>query len=158
MKKTRMPKVSTVVGKETEILGDLNFSGGLHVDGCIKGNLTSVADTPSLLMISETGRVEGEVRVANLVLNGTVVGDVYVAQRLELASEARITGTVHYSLLEMAMGAEVNGRLVHSDEAEPKRLGYQREKESVPAPERAPNAVRQSEQTEADRPPPIADE
>ena len=129
-----MPKVSTVLGKDTEVLGDLSFSGGLHLDGRIKGNLSSVGDTPALLTISETGRVEGEVRVANLVLNGTVIGDIYVAQRLELAARARVTGTVYYALLEMAMGAEVNGQLVHSNELEPRRLGYQRGEDAVSAP------------------------
>lgn len=133
--KNRMPKVSTVLGKDTEILGDLTFSGGLHLDGRVKGNLSSTGDMPSLLTVSETGRVEGEVRVANLVLNGTVAGDIYVAQRLELASQARVTGTVYYALLEMAMGAEVNGKLVHSNALEPRRLVHQRGSESVPGSE-----------------------
>jgi len=123
MKKFRAPKVSTVVGKDTEIKGDLRFSGGLHVDGAILGNVTGDQDADSAITLSEEGRIEGDVRVSNVILNGTVVGDVFALQRVELAPMARVTGTVYYCFLEMAMGAEVNGQLVHTEE-ETLRLGY----------------------------------
>ena len=124
MKKFRAPKITTVVGKNTEIKGDLTFSGGLHVDGSILGNVTGDQDGNSAITLSEEGKIEGDVRVSNVILNGTVVGDVFALQRLELAPMARITGTVYYCFLEMAMGAEVNGQLVHTEE-ETLRLGYE---------------------------------
>ena len=123
-KRFKAPKVATVVGQGTVITGDVGFSGGLHLDGAIKGNVSGDAENNSTLTVSEQGAVEGDVRVENLILNGAIVGDVYANGRVELASNARVTGTVYYRLLEMAMGAEVNGQLVHSEEEEPRMLGY----------------------------------
>jgi cytoskeletal protein CcmA (bactofilin family) len=97
----------------------VRFSGGLHIDGTVKGNLVAEPGTETVLTVSEKGRIEGDVRVPNLILNGAVQGDVYASERVELASHARVTGNVYYNLIEMAMGAEVNGNLVHR--AEPKR-------------------------------------
>lgn len=107
-------KIDTLIGQGTEITGDVRFSGGLHVDGVVKGNVIATGDGNSVLMLSEHGRIEGEVRVSNVVLNGAVTGDVYAEERIELAPQARVNGNVYYNLLEMAMGAAVNGSLVHS--------------------------------------------
>lgn len=126
IKRFKPPKVSTVVGQGTAISGDLAFSGGLHLDGRVTGNVSGEADTRSTLTVSELGVIEGDVRVENLILNGTVVGDVYASERVELATNARVTGTVYYRLLEMAMGAEVNGKLVHTEEPPKAMLGYDR--------------------------------
>jgi cytoskeletal protein CcmA (bactofilin family) len=112
----KAPKVSTVIGQGTAITGDVHFAGGLHLDGMIRGKVSGEADSRSTLTVSEQGTVEGDVRVENLILNGTVTGDVYASERVELATNARVSGTVYYRLLEMAMGAEVNGQLVHSEE------------------------------------------
>jgi cytoskeletal protein CcmA (bactofilin family) len=116
LRKFKPPKVSTVVGQAARVTGDLNFSAGLHLDGSVIGNVTGEPGAEATLTVSEQGRIEGDVRVDNLILNGTIIGDVYANQRVELASKARVTGTVHYHLLEMAMGAEVNGQLVHAEE------------------------------------------
>jgi len=120
----KAPKVSTVVGKGTEITGDVRFTGGLHLDGKVVGNVDGEPDSASTITVSEQGVIEGDVRVDSLVLNGTVIGDVYANERVELAAQARVTGTVYYRLLEMAMGAEVNGQLVHTEEQEPRMLAY----------------------------------
>ena len=117
-KRFKAPKVSTVIGRGTTISGQVEFAGGLHLDGTIKGNVSGEVDTRSTLTVSEQGTVEGDVRVDNLILNGAVVGDVYANERVELATNARVSGTVYYRLLEMAMGAEVNGQLVHSEQKE----------------------------------------
>jgi len=109
--------IDTVVGAQTRLEGDISFTGGLHVDGIIKGNIVAETGSQSILTVSEKGRIEGDVRVPNLVLNGAVEGDVYAGERVELASHARVTGNVFYDLLEMAMGAEVNGSLVHRSDA-----------------------------------------
>jgi len=126
-KRIRTTKIDTLIGSKSEMLGDVNFSGGLHVDGTVKGNVVAEEDPSSVLTLSETGTVEGEVRVPNVVLNGTVIGDVHAKQHIELASNARITGNVYYRLIEMAMGAEVNGNLVHvaEDLDPPLQLGHQ---------------------------------
>lgn len=110
-KKPMAGKIDTLIGQQTEISGDVHFNGGLHVDGAIKGNV--IASGEAVLMLSEHGRIEGDVRVPNVVLNGAVTGDVHAAERIELASRARVNGNVYYNLIEMAMGAEVNGNLVH---------------------------------------------
>lgn len=115
-KKHKTPKVSTVIGEGTALNGDVVFAGGLHLDGEVRGNLSTPQDASSTLIISEKGRVEGDVHVDTLILNGTIVGDVFVSERVELAAQARVSGTVHYRMLEMAMGAEVNGQLVRVDE------------------------------------------
>ena len=94
IKRFKPPKVSTVIGQGTVITGDVEFAAGLHLDGEIKGNVNGAVDTHATLTISEQGKVEGDVRVENLILNGIVVGDVYASERAELAANARVTGTV----------------------------------------------------------------
>jgi cytoskeletal protein CcmA (bactofilin family) len=105
-------QIDSLIGSGTEIRGDVHFKDGLHIDGIVKGSVIAEGDD-SMLTMSEEGRIEGEVRVHNLVLNGEVVGDVYASEHIELAPAARVTGNVYYNLIEMAMGAEVNGNLVH---------------------------------------------
>jgi len=118
-KRSKPMTVDTMVGQRTELHGDIVFSGGLHVDGTIKGNVTAGPDGSAVLTLSERGTIEGQVRVPCIILNGTVHGDVYASERIELAAHARVAGDVYYNLIEMAMGAEVNGKLVHQVEATP---------------------------------------
>jgi cytoskeletal protein CcmA (bactofilin family) len=138
LKRKRTAKISTVVGQQTMITGDVVFSGGLHLDGRIKGNVTGEGGASSLV-VSHEGVIEGDVRVENLILNGTVIGDVYASERVELATNARVSGTVYYRLLEMAMGAEVNGKLVHTEAPPKAMLGpegpAEAEPEKQPVPE-----------------------
>ena len=125
-KKRRVTKVDSLVGQNTQVMGDFHFRGGLHVDGTVKGNVSSEDEDTSVLSLSDRGTIEGEVRVPYVILNGVVVGDVYASQHIELASSARVEGNVYYNLIEMAMGAEVNGKLVHTSESEraPLALGH----------------------------------
>jgi cytoskeletal protein CcmA (bactofilin family) len=109
----RPAKISSLVGTETEISGDVSFSGGLHVDGTVKGNVVADIDADALLILSETGVIQGEVRAPFIIINGTVNGDVHSSERLELTTKARIKGNVYYNLIEMSIGAEVNGNLIH---------------------------------------------
>jgi cytoskeletal protein CcmA (bactofilin family) len=117
-------RIDTLVGQGTVVTGDLLFTGGLHVDGTIKGNVVAEEGSTALLILSEFGRIEGEVKVPNMVLNGEIVGDVFGSTRVELAPKARVKGSVYYNLIEMAIGAEVNGGLVHQPQGSklPKRL------------------------------------
>lgn len=115
--KARAPRYVTLIGKDTQIRGDVVFSGGLYLEGRIEGNIKSrEGDGDAILTVSEQGRIDGDVQVTNLILNGMVHGDVLGSDRVELAEKARVTGKVQYRLLEMAMGAEVNGELVHQDD------------------------------------------
>lgn len=104
--------VETLIGRQTEIHGDIRFAGGLHVDGTIKGAVTGAPDKAASLSVSEFGLIEGDVRVSTVILNGTVVGDVRTSERLVLNAKARVTGNVYYKVLQMEPGAMINGQLV----------------------------------------------
>ncbi len=118
-KKHKAEKVDTLIGQQTELRGDITFSGGLHIDGKIQGNVTAEGDDRTVLVLSDKGTIEGEVRVPYLVINGLVIGDLHASESIELAPKARITGNVYYHRIEVAMGAEVNGSLVHVEREEP---------------------------------------
>jgi len=115
-KSSSATSVDTLIGRQTEILGDVHFSGGLHVDGRIKGKVIANGEKAASLSVSESGAVEGDVRVPNIVLNGTVCGDVHASEKITLAAKARVTGNVYYRIIEMEGGATVNGQLVHEAE------------------------------------------
>ncbi|MGV6859236.1 MAG: bactofilin family protein [bacterium] len=117
--KTKTAEVDTLIGQETTVKGDLSFSGGLHVEGKIIGNVrSSQGEGKAMLILNESGSIEGDVEVANMLINGTVTGDVYSTEHCELAPNARINGNVYYKIIEMAVGAQINGNLVHRPEAE----------------------------------------
>lgn len=103
----------TLIASNCEITGDLHFSDQLQVNGIIKGNINAEDGTKALVTISEKGRVEGDIRVPNVVVNGKVDGDIYADKHIELAAKAEITGNVFYNLIEMVMGSRVEGKLVH---------------------------------------------
>ncbi|MFZ9562019.1 MAG: bactofilin family protein [Burkholderiales bacterium] len=110
-------RIDCLIGAGTEIKGDMTFDGGLRVDGCVHGNVISVDGKPGTLVLSEAARIEGEIRVSHVVINGTVVGPVHAADYVELQSKANVTGDVYYRTLEMHLGAVVQGRLVYQNEA-----------------------------------------
>ena len=117
--KRKNPEIDTLVGRNTRVSGDIQFRGGFHVDGYIKGNVLAEHDTQSVLSISENGTVEGTVSVPHVVLNGTVKGDVSARERVQLGATARVIGNVYYNLIEMAIGAEINGKLIHEPAGQP---------------------------------------
>ena len=117
-KQRRHTVVDTLVGANTKVNGDVHFKGGCHVDGIVKGNVTADNESDSALSISEDGTVEGGVTVPYVVLHGIVRGDVFASQRVELGPTARVIGNVYYNLIEMAIGAEINGKLVHQPEGQ----------------------------------------
>ena len=128
-KKIKSSKIDTLIGQGVEVVGDVKFQGGLHLDGAIKGNVSSGTDTEaSVLVISDRGRVEGDVHVAYAVINGEVSGNVYATEKLELSPKARISGNVEYNLLEMASGAEINGQMLHNADKK-KLLEHKQEKQ-----------------------------
>ena len=105
--------IHTLIGDGTEIKGDLHFDGGCHIDGVIHGNVVADKDPDAFLTISEDGFVDGSVRVPRVSLNGKVQGDVYASQTVALGATAKVVGNLHYDLLEMTSGAEINGKLIH---------------------------------------------
>jgi len=110
-------QIDSLIGQNSEIRGDVVFKGGLHIDGKVKGNvIAEEGGGESILTLSDRGMIEGEVKVPNVVVNGTIIGDVHAMTHIEVASKARIHGNIYYSLIEMAMGAEVNGTLVHKSD------------------------------------------
>jgi cytoskeletal protein CcmA (bactofilin family) len=113
--KIRSSKIETLIGQSIELDGDLNFSGGLHLDGKINGNVSSEKGSNSVLVVSEQGQISGDVSVPYAVINGTINGNVYASEKLELSNKACITGNVHYNVLEMASGASVNGNMLHEN-------------------------------------------
>ena len=106
-------KIHSLIGRDTAIMGDINFIGGLLIDGKVYGNISSSEDENATITISEFGYVEGEIHIPNVIINGTIEGDVYASNHLELAEKSRIRGNVFYNLIEMAKGAELNGNLYH---------------------------------------------
>ena len=106
-------RIDCLIGAGTSIEGNVAFSGGLRVDGTVRGNIVAEEGKPGTLVISEAARVEGEIRVPHIVVNGTVVGPVHSTGYVELQAKANVTGDVEYNTLEMQLGAVVEGRLVH---------------------------------------------
>ena len=111
-RKQTSTRIDTLIGKAATLNGDLVFSGGLHLDGRVNGNVRSSADDGGALSVSESGFIEGNVEVTNIVMNGTVNGDMQARDRLQLGGTARVNGNVHYGVIEMAPGAVITGKLV----------------------------------------------
>ena len=117
--------IDTLIGPDMTIRGDLEFSGGLYVEGRIVGKVLAIEGRPASLVLAEAGTIEGEVHVPVVIVNGTLNGDVHAGERVELAQKARVEGNVHYSVVEMSAGAQLTGRLVHVQSQEARALQAQ---------------------------------
>lgn len=117
-------KLDTMIGNNTEITGDINFTDMLAVHGTVRGSVSAEDHQQSHLALYKGGRIIGDVRVADIYIDGEVEGDVYASERVELANNAQIKGNVYYNLLEMAMGAAINGNLVHKPKEEIRLLEH----------------------------------
>ena|SRR5215470_12068650 len=118
-------RIDSLIGAGTRIEGNVIFAGGLRVDGDIKGDVRAAEGQTGTLVVSEQARIEGEIRVSHLVVNGAIVGPVYASEFLELQPRSRVSGDVHYTSLEMHLGAIVEGHLAHKSadaEAKPVEL------------------------------------
>ena len=122
--------VNTIIGEQTQLRGDVHFSGDLVVLGAVHGNIVATVESGCVVSLSHSCRVEGEIRVPNVVIDGTVAGDVYSSERIQLSKNARINGNLYYSMIEMEMGAEVNGSLVHVNDSSDPKLTLLHEPES----------------------------
>lgn len=115
--------IDTLVGVKTEMKGDIVFSGGLRVDGKIRGNITAEGDGSSTLVLSEHAEVVGNIQVPHMILNGKIKGNVHCSERIELQPEAEIVGDVYYKIIEMALGASINGSLLREGNNDVSRKG-----------------------------------
>lgn len=117
-------RIDSLIGAGTRIVGDVHFTGGLRVDGEIDGSIMATPGKPSTLVLSEHARVNGEINVTHLVVNGEVTGPVNVAEYLELQSKSKVIGDVHYKTLEIQLGAVVEGRLTHLSDTSDKVVAF----------------------------------
>lgn len=128
--------VETLLGARVTVRGDVHFSGGLYIDGTVHGAvIAEEGQHEAVLTVSEKGVIHGEVRAPHIVVNGQLNGDVFAADRIELGPTAKVQGNIHYKVVEMAAGAMITGRLIHS-EAPQKQLP----KPERPRPASAANA------------------
>jgi len=108
---SRNPRIDTLIGKAARVRGDVEFQGGLHLDGHIAGAV-SATDAQATLSVSETGSIEGPVQVPNVLLEGSVKGDIRARERVVLGATARVEGNLYYGIIEMSLGAQIMGKLV----------------------------------------------
>jgi len=128
-KQSKNATVDTLIGPKTRIDGDVEFIGGLHLDGHINGNVRGDSNQGTFLSVSENGCIEGSVVAATVILKGIVKGDIDASDRVELGAKARVLGNVQYTVIETAVGAQINGKLIHRavpDQGEPVRVGSPR--------------------------------
>jgi cytoskeletal protein CcmA (bactofilin family) len=109
---SRQARIDTLIGKSARVSGDVDFQGGLHLDGRVMGGVRSDDAVESTLSVSETGSIEGVVQVPNVMLNGTVKGDIHARERVVLGATARVEGNVYYGIIEMTLGAQIIGKLI----------------------------------------------
>ena len=107
-------RIDSLIGAGTIIEGDLNFSGGMRIDGQVSGNVVATPGKPSTLVLSELAQINGNVNVTHLVVNGVINGAVSASEYLELQSKSKVTGDVSYHAIEIQLGAVVDGRLLHA--------------------------------------------
>jgi cytoskeletal protein CcmA (bactofilin family) len=109
---SRQPRIDTLIGKAARVNGDIEFQGGLHLDGHVSGGARAAEAPDATLSVSATGSIEGPVDVPNVVLEGTVKGDIHATERVVLGATARVEGNVYYGVIEMTLGAQIMGKLV----------------------------------------------
>ncbi|HFC30285.1 MAG TPA: polymer-forming cytoskeletal protein [Oceanospirillales bacterium] len=122
-------KLDTLLGQNTKLNGDISFNGVFHLDGTVSGSLVGTQND-DILTISETGVVEGKIVVANIVINGTVKGDITSVGKIEVASKANIEGNVYYNNIEMEAGSKINGQLIYQDKDGANNISSIEEKKS----------------------------
>ena len=115
-------RIDCLIGAGATIEGNIIFSGGLRVDGRVRGDVIAADGKPGTLVLSEQAQIEGEIRVSHVVINGTVVGPVHAAEYVELQAKANVTGDVHYKTLEIQLGAVVQGRLVYQSDSKSEKI------------------------------------
>jgi cytoskeletal protein CcmA (bactofilin family) len=118
--KTEKPQsqIDSLIGVGTHIDGNINFSGGLRVDGRVTGNIVALTEKSSTLVLSDQAVIEGKIVVSHAVVNGTVSGAIHASEYVELQPKAKVSGDIHYKAMEIQLGASVDGMLHHLDNAQ----------------------------------------
>lgn len=116
-KKVSKPQshIDSLIGAGTRIDGNLGFSGGLRIDGHVRGDIIATGDKPGTLVLSDQARVEGKILVSHVVINGTVIGPVHANEYLELQAKAKVVGDVYYKVMEIQLGASIEGMMMHQE-------------------------------------------
>jgi cytoskeletal protein CcmA (bactofilin family) len=125
-------RIDTLIGKASRVHGDLEFAGGLHLDGTIAGNVRADPSEDSSLSVSETGSIEGTVEASNIMLNGAVKGDIVARGRVVLGATARVQGNVYYGVIEMTLGAQIMGKLTRVSENSAQNAGQGNTDQAAP--------------------------
>jgi cytoskeletal protein CcmA (bactofilin family) len=115
---SKPPRIDTLIGRSVKVNGDVEFAGGLHLDGQVAGGVRADPQAPASLSVSDTGSIEGPVEVTDLLLHGTVRGDIVARGRVVLGASARVEGNVYYGVIEMTLGAQITGKLVRLEPSE----------------------------------------
>jgi cytoskeletal protein CcmA (bactofilin family) len=118
-RESKAVRIDTLIAKSVRVHGDVEFAGGLHLDGHVAGNVRADPQSPTSLSVSESGSIEGAVEATEVVLHGTVRGDIVARGRVVLGASARVEGDVHYGVIEMTLGAQITGKLVRLPDGEP---------------------------------------
>jgi cytoskeletal protein CcmA (bactofilin family) len=129
-RKKMLRQLDTLIGQHTQIKGNLLFDGGLRIDGALVGNIASSDDPNAVLTLSEVGSIEGDIHVPNMIINGSITGNLHSSGHLELAANTKITGNVYYNLLQIEEGAEINGSLIHV-KADDAIIGFEQDDEKM---------------------------
>ena len=143
MAKSKIAKGVTLIATNTEVTGDIKFADQLYINGHVTGNIAADHAGTATVIISDEGSVKGEIRVPDVIINGTVEGNVYASGKLELAAKARVSGNVYYALIEMQLGAMVDGQLVHDETL---AGGENQNVHPFPAEQTGPMAAEQSKE------------
>ena len=120
--KKKQPPIKSLIAEGSQIVGNLTFTDGLRIDGAVTGNVCGSENAASILVISESAHVVGEVSADHVIINGSVKGPVRARMMMELQPKARIEGDVHYAALEMHQGALITGQMCPIVDAEDKPL------------------------------------
>ena len=114
---SKPPRIDTLIAKSVTVHGDVEFAGGLHLDGTVAGGVRADPKAPASLSVSGTGSIEGPVEATNITLHGTVRGDIVARGRVVLGASAKVEGNVYYGIIEMTLGAQITGKLVRLEAA-----------------------------------------
>lgn len=120
--KKKKHQIDTIIAKGTQVEGDFNIKGNLFIDGDIKGDIRSDNDQSAVVSIGLNGNVSGDLHAPYIVIFGHVKGDVHASQKVELKPGAKVDGDLHYRVIEMNAGSEVNGKMIAT--GEPKQIEH----------------------------------
>ena len=127
--------IDSLIGAATRMDGNVVFQGGLRIDGQVRGDVVAADGAAGLLVIGEHGRVDGNIVVVHLVVDGTVQGTATVSNLVELQAKARFSGELRYRAAEIHRGALVEGILTHLDgDIAPTGLKVGVAREALPRP------------------------